>query len=246
MSETGPERVRSIAASAWAFRWRVEREAEVRFERLAGRMERLGDPAELVALARRASGDERRHAAICARRAAALGEPPAVPAPPEVAEVAPRDLSPRDRVLYEVVAACCITETESMGVLATLLAEAREPGLRSALHALAQDEVRHARLGWAYLARAGETGDVAFLGPLVPAMLAGSVEPGLFGPAAAGADGEALLQLGVLPHRLKREVLERALLEVVFPGLERLGVGAGSARRWLTGRQGGEPASEAP
>ncbi|HET7755608.1 MAG TPA: hypothetical protein VFK85_17010, partial [Anaeromyxobacteraceae bacterium] len=58
--------VRALAASAWAFRWQVEREAEVRFETLAARLEALDEPSHLVALARRASADERRHAEHCA------------------------------------------------------------------------------------------------------------------------------------------------------------------------------------
>jgi hypothetical protein len=37
--------------------------------------------------------------------------------------VAPPSLDVRSGALYEVVAACCITETESMSVLTLLLAE---------------------------------------------------------------------------------------------------------------------------
>ena len=75
--------VRALAASAWLFRWQVECEAEVRFARLAVRLEALGAPARLVDLARRASADERRHAAHCARLAAELGRAvPPVPPPP--------------------------------------------------------------------------------------------------------------------------------------------------------------------
>ncbi|HEY6098340.1 MAG TPA: ferritin-like domain-containing protein, partial [Anaeromyxobacter sp.] len=156
--ETVPGPVRRVAASAWTFRCRVELEAEARFERLAGRMERIGAAGELVALARRASADERRHAALCAEQAALLGETAAVGPVQDVPEIAPATLPLGDRVLYEVVAACCISETESMGVLTTLLDAARAPGLRRTLRELASDEVQHARLGWAYLARAHAAG----------------------------------------------------------------------------------------
>ena len=40
--------LRALAASAWAFRWKVEREAEVRFEALAARLAALDGPAQLV------------------------------------------------------------------------------------------------------------------------------------------------------------------------------------------------------
>jgi hypothetical protein len=48
---TGPDapasaRVRALAASAWRFRWQVEREAEARFEALAGRLDAYRSPTE--------------------------------------------------------------------------------------------------------------------------------------------------------------------------------------------------------
>lgn len=230
------EAVRRVAAEAWRFRCRVELEAEVRFERLAGRMERLGDAAELVALARSASADERRHAALCAEEAARLGAPVALEPVRDLAEIAPATAALADRVLYEVVAACCVSETESMGVLATLLEVVRSPGLRRTLQALASDEVNHARLGWAYLASAHAAGRGAFLGPLLPAMLGGSVAPDLFEPVSGEREDEALLELGVLPHHRQREVFEHTLEEVVFPGFERLGVDTRPARAWLAER----------
>lgn len=233
------EGVRRVAAAAWVFRCRVELEAEARFERLAARMERLGDGAELVALARSASADERRHAGLCAEQAAFFGEPGALEPARDLPEIAPAAASLADRVLYEVVAACCVSETESMGVLTTLLEAAREPGLRRTLQTLASDEVRHARLGWAYLASAHAAGRGAFLGPLLPAMLGGSVAPDLFDAVTGDRDDEALLELGVLPHRLLREVFERTLEDVVFPGFERLGVDCGAGRAWLARRRSG-------
>ncbi len=236
-AEVAPPAVRRAAASAWSFRHRVELEAEVRFERLAARMERLGAAAELVALARRASADELRHAALCAEEAARLGEPVATPSAVEVPEIAPAELPLRERVLYEVVAACCISETESMAVLTTLLRAARAPELRSTLHELASDEVHHARLGWAYLTRAHAGRETTFLGPLLPAMLAGSAAPDLFAPDREERDGGTLLELGVLPRRAQRAVFTRALEQVIFPGLEGLGVDTGPARRWLAERR---------
>ena len=211
----------------------VEREAEVRFARLADRLARLGVAQSLVELARRASLDERRHAALCARMAARHGEVVEERGPPRPAEIAPPHLTARQRVLYEVVAACCVTETESMGVLTELLARARDVELRRVLRELAADEVRHSRLGWALLAAEHARGGTAFLGPLVPAMLEGSIDADLFRPASRNRDDEALLEHGVLPHLLKREVFTRVLEEVVFPGLERFGVDPAPAKAWL-------------
>ncbi|HEU4382044.1 MAG TPA: ferritin family protein [Anaeromyxobacteraceae bacterium] len=228
---------RRIAGAAWRFRWAVEREAEARFARLADRLAGLWVAPSLVELAWRASLDERRHAVLCARMAARHGEVVEEAGPVEPAEIAPPHLAPRERILYEVVAACCVTETESMGVLAELLARAGDAELRQVLRELATDEVRHSRLGWAILAGEHARGGTAFLGPLVPDMLEGSIDVDLFRPCDPARDDQALLEHGVLPAALKREVFTRTLEEVVFPGLERFGVDPAPARAWLEGKR---------
>ena len=243
MSEPGgaSPALRAIAAEAWRFRWAVECDAEERFRALAARLEALGSPAPVVELARRASGDERRHAAHCARIAGELGRPvPATPPPPP-APVAPAGLEPEDAVTYELVAACCVAESVSVAVLTALLPSARDPALRAVLRELATDEVGHARLGWAHLALAAARGRTAFLGPLLPAMSRDSVDEDLFGPVEPDREDEALLALGVLPHSAKRELFVGALEEVVLPGLDGAGVDTSPAREWLAARRRDPP-----
>jgi hypothetical protein len=231
-----PDPARALAASAWLFRWQVECEAEVRFARLAGRLEALGADAVITGLARRAAADERRHAAHCARLAAGLGQPVPAGMPPAPPEVAPRGLGEEDRVTYELVAACCVTESVSVAVLTELLPAARDPTLRSVLHELAEDEVVHARLGWAHLAVAWARGRTAFLGAHLPAMLRGSIDEDLFLAVEAAREDPALLALGVLPHATKRHLFVRSLEEVIFPGLEGAGVDTTAGHVWLAER----------
>ncbi len=228
-----PDRVRELAASAWVFRWQVELEAEVRFAGLANRLESLGAPTLIVELARRAAGEEARHAVLCARMAAELGRPVPALSPPPPPAVAPSGLAEEEAVTYELTAACCVTESVSVAVLTALLPAAGAPSLHRALRELLADEVGHARLGWAHLALARERGRTAFLGPLLPAMLEGSVDEDLFLPVEPAREEPALLPLGVLPHALKRELFARSLEEVVFPGLEGAGVDAAAGRAWL-------------
>ena len=101
------------------------------------------------------------------------------------------------------------------------------------LHAISRDEVVHARMGWAHLSREASIAEVAFLGPLVPGMLAGTIDAALFSAPPPDEDPEALLRLGVLPLEKKREVFLGTLEQVVFPGLERFGVDPEPGRRWL-------------
>jgi hypothetical protein len=223
---------RALAASAWAFRWKVELEAEVRFARLADRLESMAAGAALVPLARRAAIDEHRHAERCAELAAAYGSAVSgeVAPPPEVA---PSGLEPEDALCYELVAACCVAETGSVAVLTSLLPSAREPRLRAVLHELAVDEVEHARLGWAALATARRRGSTAFLAPLLPAMLQGSVDDDFFLPADPAREDPRLLEFGVQPHTARRRLFVETLDEVIFPGLEGGGVDTAAGRAWL-------------
>jgi hypothetical protein len=231
-----PELRRSVG-EAWAFRARVEHDAAFRFARLAGAISDFDPESPAIALMRRAAEDERRHAGLCEKLSADFGQP-AQPVPLDFAQISPPQLGPREAVLYEVVAACCITETESVATLTTLLAEDAEPRVRATLHEIARDEVVHGRMGWAHLAREAAQRDVSFLAAWVPVMLSGTVDDGLFAAVAPAANAKELLRYGVLPEERKREIFEKTLLDVVFPGLEKFGIDAGPARAWLEKRQG--------
>ena len=229
------EALRRTAGEAWAFRTRVERDAAQRFARLAGVIAAFDARSPLPALLRNAADDEQRHAALCAGLAAAYEQPPAETG--DEAAIVPRTLSGRAAALYEMVAACCITESESVATLTTLLAGDVEPRVESVLREIARDEVAHGRMGWAHLARESAVYDASFLGPLIPGMLSGTVDDSLFAPGSAELEDPGLLRHGVLPHSQKRAIFVGTLEEVVFPGLARFGIDAGPARAWLTARR---------
>jgi hypothetical protein len=179
------------------------------------------------------------------------------------ASIAPDGLGAREAILYEVVASCCITETESVATVATLLAGEPEPTVREVLHEIARDEVVHARMGWAHLARetmaaeeralhatGGGRGPphpiaVSFLSRFIPAMLAGTVDDALFASVPAGPDEEDLFRHGVLPATRKQEIFVRTLQEVVFPGFEAFGIDPAPGRAWLLARTGGADVTKA-
>jgi hypothetical protein len=201
----------------------VERDAALRFERLASEIAAFDAGSPVPALMRKAAGDERRHEALCAGLAGSSmgtqGE----------TRLAPRSFGPRAAALYDTVAACCIAETESVATVTSLLAADAEPRVRAVLHEIARDEVAHAQMGWAHLAREAAAIDVTFLSGFIPAMLAGTAGD-LFTAAGPGQD---LLRFGVLPASRKREIFVQTLREVVFPGLEQCGLSARPACEWL-------------
>jgi len=224
---------RRAAGEAWAFRARVEQEAALRFDRLATVVAGFDPGSPVPAMMRRAADDERRHTQLCAQLAGSLGQPVTLDPDASLPSIAPRSLDERQAALYEVVAACCITETESMATLTTLMAAEADSEVRAVLHSISKDEVVHSRMGWAHLSRESAAGEVAFLAPLIPGMLAGTIDEGVFGDPPADEDPEGLLRLGVLPLEQKREVFLGTLEQVVFPGLEKFGVDPGPGRAWL-------------
>ncbi|MCA1827429.1 MAG: ferritin-like domain-containing protein [Myxococcales bacterium] len=219
-----------IVREAWAFRARVEREAAFRFARLAEEISAFDPDSPVPAMMRKAAEDERRHLALCEELA---GGPVEGIAGSD--RIAPRSLGPREAALYETVAACCITETESVATVTSLLSEDALPRVREVLHEIARDEVSHSRMGWAHLAREAGELEVGFLSRWLPSMLAGAAGSA-FEPFEAEMDSPELLRHGVLPISRKRSTFVHTLREVVFPGLEQFGISTDAARAWLSER----------
>ena len=223
---------RALVAAVWAARHGVETGASLRFAALSRRMQSAGAPASLVELAARASKDEIRHAAHCADilRARQAEVPP-----PEtrLLTYAPGGLSAEQSLTYEVVAQSCISETESMATLVTLLDAATDEHLRTVLHELARDEVQHARLGWAYLSWVRNRVDLSFLSSWLPSMAAGTAGPEMFQPGPPEAEDETLLRSGVVPRGERRRVYLETLESVVIPGFAEFGVNTGPLRTWM-------------
>jgi hypothetical protein len=230
------EATRRHADRVWAARHGVETGAALRFGSLSRRMWQAGAPEALVELAARASRDETRHASRCEE--ILRGRQAPVP-PPEtrLLEYAPAELRPEQRLTYEVVAQSCVSETESMATLVTLLDAARDETLRSVLHELARDEVGHARIGWGYLTWARQRIDLGFLGALLPGMVGGSAGPELFRPGLPGTDEPELFHSGVVPHSERQRIYLETLESVVIPGMHDHGVDTGPLQQWMNQRR---------
>jgi hypothetical protein len=227
------ERQRMALAGVWAFRARAERDATVRFRRLASELGRFGAEPRVVEIASAASDDEERHANLCAELARHYGsrETPAVGAAPAIG---PRTLPAEDRLLYEIVAFCCVTETLNASLMHVAYLRARVPYVREAIREILKDEVWHSRLGWAHLHAAREKGQGAFLSAALPRMLAGAVRVELFADLAAEAqETEQLADHGELPAATRVEIFASAARDVLLPGLEGLGIDTGAASAWI-------------
>lgn len=208
----------------------MEQIAERAFVHIAAELTELGYPSELVAACTRIAEDERRHAGLCASLSKELGAPEPALVPVRVT-LAPAGLSREDALAYDIVARSCIAETESTATLLELLPGA-VGSVHSVVHAIATDEVRHARLGWQFLAHVKGRRDLAFLGPHLPAMLETGGAP-LFEPSSASVGDADDAPNGTLALATQRRIFVQVLAEVVFPGFELHGIPTDHARAWL-------------
>jgi hypothetical protein len=186
-------------------------------------------------MALEAASDELRHASLCRELIVHFGGALPTEKPCALAgRIAPAGLEGRERVLYEVVALSCITETLSTALLGELVARARDPVCKQAMHSVLRDEVNHSRLGWAFLAEERGRGARDCVGRHVPEMLEAALGPHFFTFAhAPDAERKELAAIGSLERPERQRVVRETLESVIFPGLERFGIETSSATRWL-------------
>lgn len=224
---------RAILAGVWAFRAGAERQAAARFERLSSELAHVGADPEVVHLARRAIDDEHRHVALCSDLANRYGGAPEPESAQDSGPIGPRSLSHRDRVLYEVVAFACISETLNTSLMKVALERARVEAVRPVLREILRDEVRHARLGWAHLAAERSRGRGEFIAAALPHMLAGAVREELFSPAPSHRQSAALELHGELQERDRLTIFEHTAGEVLAPGFALHGIDTAPMQRWI-------------
>lgn len=235
--ETHTRQTRLAAAQVWRSRARAELEAAARFKRLAAELTVNDAVAPVIALAQEAASDELRHAEKCVNLVREFeGGSFELSALPISHVIAPTALASRERLLYEIVAMSCVTETLSAALLGELVARATDSLVRETMHAILRDEVNHARLGWAHVAAERERGVADVVGPSLPAMLAGTVSEELFASWAEHPAQETLSGLGSLDRLDRRRIFCDTLSQVIFPGLQRFGVDTQSGEKWLRDR----------
>jgi hypothetical protein len=222
--------------ATWAFRTRAEIEATARFARMAIELAGVGANPIVVQGASDASADEGRHRDLCARVAARWGVPDALNHAPPLRRIGRSGMPARDRLLWELVAACCIGETMNTALMTRCLEVARDDEIRATLRELLEDEVKHARLGWAHLAAERAAGRGAFLGEVLPLMLEASVEPGFLEGTNPPPWTEAMVDYGELPSNELVRLYSDTMNVVVFPGLDAAGIDTAPGRAWLAAR----------
>ena len=233
MSSLTPHQ-RALVASTWDFRARAERQAHLRFSRLARELAEVGAQAVVVQMARDAAEDEARHAVICDEIAHAYGwETPSHVHPAFDAVLGLPGQGMRDRLLYEMVAFCCFTETLNTAMLVETLARTTEPTIKRALHAIAKDEVKHSQMGWAHLAAERKAGLGDFIADSLPAMFHEADVEDVFLSGDEGRSCDVLRAHGELSDSARFAIFWTAVDDVFLPGLEAHQIAITQGRQWL-------------
>lgn len=189
-------------AAYYARATKHEAAAAVAFDRLASELEAHGAPAALVADAREAAGDERRHASIFAAYVdGALDAPVAGPFPAR----------PLVDVLLENAREGCANESYAAVIATYQATHAPTARLRAAISAIAGDERRHAEL--AHRIHAWGLGAVGADRERLAHAFSDAVEA----IARGGSATETALQLGEPPPELAR-----AAFRTVVTALQRV------------------------
>lgn len=204
---------RRLLTDAWLEDARAEHASVAAFSLLSLQLMQLGAPPELIRDAHLAALDEIRHAEQCFALASSYAGEPMGPGPLDIEGTA---LATTLVALAEsTLVDGCFGET-SAALEAYEAAElARDAGVRSALEEIAEDEARHAELGWRIVAWAVKTG-----GDPVRDALARRVAT-LRAPSQDDAP-TGLEQHGRLSARARSAIAQQCIEEVVGPCVEAL------------------------
>lgn len=223
-----------LIAATWNFRARAERSARLRFTRLAETLSEEGVPEQILTMAHTAIEDETRHIKLCDTLAESFGWDRPIGPPTPHGAIGPTDGAPGDRLLFEMVAFCCVTETINAAMLLEVRRIVEEPQIRETVQAILKDEVNHSKLGWAYLQHARNQGRGAFLPKWLPKMFYGAGVEEIYAEDNGSREAPHLAAYGELSFGRRTGIFRASMRDIVLPGLETMGVETMHGRQWLS------------
>ncbi len=225
---TSPEATTDAAALAIAGEWLqdalLEHASIASFSLFGLSLMAIGAPLELVSECQRAVRDEVEHARACFALAARYGARRSAPGPLDVSGIQiSTDLA---EIALRTLLDSCVEETVAALTARAQLERATDVEVQRALERIAEDELRHAELGWKFMAWALAAGDRRVLRMLrdVKASLAAPA-PALR-PAPPLVDLELRHAAGRLAPSERQHVRASALELLVRPALDALISGA--------------------
>jgi hypothetical protein len=149
---------RERLAAHWLEVGRFEHASVASFARFAGHLLQLGAPARLLRETSRAMMDEVEHAQLAFGLASAYAGRDLGPGPLEVHGAVEADLD-RSAIVEALIVEACVGGTLAALEAREAAAWARDPAIAAVLERIADDELRHAALGWRALRWMLDDGD---------------------------------------------------------------------------------------
>ncbi|OJY22910.1 MAG: hypothetical protein BGO98_33270 [Myxococcales bacterium 68-20] len=218
---------RAAIANVWSHDGLAEHASVASFARFILELLTLGAPAELVASAQRALGEEVAHAERCFSIASIYAGAPRGPGALDTrgALASSLDLA---GFAARTAAEGCIAETVAALQLHASADATREPALASLLRMTAEEEAEHALLAWRAVRWAIDLGG-APVREAVGAVFASAATHVGFGPCPDESIDEAVLHAhGILSRRERHDLAVAALASVIAPAGRELLAYAGS------------------
>jgi hypothetical protein len=181
----------------------------------------LGAPADIIGDAQQAMADELEHTQLAQRIALAYGAKAVVPGPLDTSGCmdASQDLA---SVAETTTAESCIAETVSTMLLFEASQVCQVPPLKVLLARMAEDEARHALLGFRFVAWAVRHGGPV-VGRRVGAVFANAnCHVGFGSVSPIDAPTNELRAHGYLPIAERRRIAQRVLREIIAPAAAEL------------------------
>lgn len=201
---------RAELATRWQAEAQLEHASVASFSRFALELMALGAPPSLIEAAHAAAIDEVRHAELAFALASAYAGHPLGPGPLDL----PSALPLTTELVALTVATfheACVNETVAAVLAAERRDRATDPAVRRTLATVAEDESRHAELGWRFLAWALQKSEA------VHEALA--AEADRLAGAAAPMGEDPLAPHGQLGAATEARLTRLAIDEVVRPAL---------------------------
>jgi hypothetical protein len=175
----------------------------------------LGAPLELLGKVRQAMADELDHAKLCAGLAVAYGAAPFCPGQLDTEGAFEHTDLPG--VAEKTVRESCVAETVSVMLLLRASQAAQRQPLKGLLAKMAEDELRHALLGFEFVGWALRQGDPQVRFRVARAFADANHAVGFGAFSAQPAPETELRAHGYLSIEERRSVAERTLSEILKP-----------------------------
>lgn len=202
-------RLRQRLAEGWAETAAGEHASVASFARFALQLMQLGAPADLVADATRAMGDEVRHAKAAYGVASSFAGKDLGPGPLDTTGA---DESSVEAMVLSAVREGCIAETIAAAQARAAAEACTDEGIREMLEGVANDESRHATLAWRFVRWA-----LSEHPELRDAVAAAFAEPLTLKVVEPDADAAVMRTYGHLDDAELQAVAKEVFVQVVRP-----------------------------